>query len=53
MHGDYFKQQDEMTNIDLNKSKQWLNKANLRYETESLLCAAQEQAVPINMGNWK
>ena len=45
MHGDYFKQQEEMTNIDLNKSKQWLNKANLRFETESLLCAAQEQAV--------
>ena len=45
MHGDYFKQLEKMQNIDLGKSKQWLNKANLRYETESLLCAAQEQAV--------
>ena len=45
MHGDYFRQRDEAVNIDHDKSVQWLEQSHLRFETESLLCAAQEQAL--------
>ena len=45
LHGDYFKQRDEAVNIDVEKSQQWLEQSHLRFETESLLCAAQEQAL--------
>ena len=45
MHGDYFRQRDEAVNIDVEKSEQWMEQSHLRFETESLLCAAQEQAL--------
>ena len=45
MHGDYFKQQAELVNVELTKSQEWLNQSHLRFETESLICAAQEQAL--------
>ena len=45
LHREYFQQRKEMVNIDDPKSDQWLTKAHLRFETESLLCAAQEQTL--------
>ena len=45
LHGDYFKRQNEVPNIDMGQSYAWLHKFQLRFETESLLCAAQEQAL--------
>ena len=47
LHGDYFKRQEEVPNVDMCQSYGWLhgNNFQLRYETESLLCAAQEQAL--------
>ena len=45
LHGDYFKQRDGIVNVDLAKSEQWNEQTHLRFETESLLCAAQEQAL--------
>ena len=48
LHGDYFKQQNSIPNIDLHSSRRWLNTPNLRFETESILCAAQEQALATN-----
>ena len=34
--------------VDIEASHKWLEKAHLRFETESLLCAAQEQALATN-----
>ena len=45
MHGEYWRQRDETVNIDMNKSEQWLEQLHLRFETKSLICAAQEQAL--------
>lgn len=45
LHGDYFRRRDEAVNMDVEKSEQWLEQSHLRFETESLLCAAQEQAL--------
>lgn len=47
LHGDYFKHQKEVPNVDMCQSYGWLHRNNfqLRFETESLLCAAQEQAL--------
>ena len=45
LHGDYFNQQEALPNIDLEASRKWINSPHLRFETESLLCAAQEQAL--------
>ena len=48
VHGQYFKKQNETPEIDLKASHEWLEKAHLRFETESLICAAQEQALATN-----
>ena len=45
LHGNYFKRQNEIPNVDMGQSYAWLHKFQLRFETESLLCAAQEQAL--------
>ena len=45
---DYFNQQAAITNIDLEMSRKWMNNPYLRFERESLLCAAQEQALATN-----
>ncbi len=45
LHGDYFKRQLAMPNVATDLSKAWLKHSYFRFETESLLCAAQEQAI--------
>ena len=45
LHGDYFTQRDGAVNINVPRSEQWLERSQLRFETESLICAAQEQAL--------
>ena len=35
-------------NVDKDKTWQWLSKCDLKIETKSLLCAAQEQAIRTN-----
>ena len=34
--------------VDKNKTWQWLSKSYLKFGTETLLCAAQEQAIRTN-----
>ena len=48
LHGNYFKEQASTTLINLPLSKRWLDIPYFRYETESLLCVAQEQALATN-----
>jgi hypothetical protein len=48
LHGQFFKQQAEIPNADIDQSFRWTQGAHLRYETESLICAAQEQALATN-----
>ena len=50
IHGKFFNAQQNIPFADLNRSWSWLKKSYLRFETESLICAAQEQAL---MTNWK
>ena len=45
MHGQWFRQQQELPIYDTVRSNEWLKNSNLRFETESLICAAQEQAL--------
>ena len=42
-HWQYFNEQKKIIDVDLSLSFKWLNQANLQLETESLICAAQEQ----------
>ena len=48
LHGQYFKVMEDTPNINLALSRSWLVKPYFRYETESLICAAQEQALATN-----
>ena len=48
LHGEYFNLQENIPNVDLDLSNKWLDKSYLRSETESLICAAQEQALATN-----
>ena len=48
LHGEYFNQQKNIPNVHIELSNEWLEKTYLRYETESLICAAQEQALATN-----
>ena len=48
LHGQYFDRMEKTPNINLPLSRRWLEKPYLRFETESLLCAAQEQALATN-----
>ena len=48
LHGEYFKQQLEIPNVNIELSNKWLANSYLRSETESLICAAQEQTLATN-----
>ena len=48
MHGQYFDRMEKTPNINLVLSRRWIERPYLRYETESLICAAQEQALATN-----
>ena len=43
LHGNYLKEEEEAALMNLPLSKRWLDIPYLRYETESLLCAAQKK----------
>ena len=45
LHGQYFKEREQIPEVSLSLSDQWLEQSHLRFETESLICAAQEQAL--------
>ena len=48
LHGNYFENQANIPNVDTKLSNQWLLIPSIRNETESLLCAAQEQTLATN-----
>ena len=48
LHGQWRKQRDAVASIDVAKSDAWLKYAYLTPETESILCAAQEQTLATN-----
>ena len=48
LHGQYFDRMEKTPNINMPLSRRWLEIPYLRFETESLLCAAQEQALATN-----
>lgn len=48
LHGNYFKSRNAIPSLNPQQSENWLNAPFMRFETESLLCAAQEQALPTN-----
>ena len=45
LHGQYFSNQANIPNVDLDLSQQWLEKSHVWFETESLICAAQERTI--------
>ena len=45
MHGEFFRRREETVNIDVGRSDKWLKHSHLRFETESFICAAQEQTL--------
>ena len=48
MHGQWRRQRDKINTIDIQLSDQWLKSSGIHYETESLICAAQEQTLATN-----
>ena len=50
LYGKFFQLEQNIPSIHLSKSRLWLKQSYLRFETESLICAAQEQAL---LTNWK
>jgi hypothetical protein len=51
MYGQFYREMDE--DVDIAKSWSWLRKGDLKSETESLICAAQEQALRTNYIKFK
>ena len=48
LHGNFFRARAAIPEVNTTESNQWLETAHLRFETESLICAAQEQALATN-----
>ena len=46
MHGQFIRETTEK--VDKEKTWQWLSRGNLKVGTETLLCAAQKQAIRTN-----
>ena len=51
MYGQFAREMPETT--DENETWYWLRKAELKFETEAMLCGAQEQAIRANYGKHK
>ena len=49
VHGQFFRQQYKLALIDIEVGHKWLHSAHLKFDTESLICAAQEQALATNV----
>eukprot|EP00957_Ditylum_brightwellii_P004908 373837-Ditylum_brightwellii.AAC.1 len=45
LHGTFFKDQREILQVDLDQPWQWLCTSSLCYESETAICAVQEQAL--------
>eukprot|EP00957_Ditylum_brightwellii_P081765 6220965-Ditylum_brightwellii.AAC.1 len=45
---EWFHQQVEVPQVNLDQSNLWLNQADLGGETDALICASQEQALSTN-----
>eukprot|EP00957_Ditylum_brightwellii_P113083 8624236-Ditylum_brightwellii.AAC.1 len=48
LHGQFFVQQDNTLQVDVDWSTHWLTKAHLRGETDAVLCVAMEQTLATN-----
>ena len=49
MHGHFVRQNAQLDAVDVEGGQRWLHTSHLRFETESLLCAAQEQVLAMNV----
>ena len=45
MHGQFWRQHEEMPQFDAISSVNWLHTSHIRFETKSAICAAQEQVL--------
>eukprot|EP00957_Ditylum_brightwellii_P036394 2755427-Ditylum_brightwellii.AAC.1 len=48
LHGTFFKQQEEIPQVDLDKSHQWLRRTNFCPKLEAAICVTQEQTIATN-----
>ena len=48
MHGQFFRQTAQLDAVDVEGGHRWLHTSHLQFETESLICAAQEQVLATN-----
>ena len=49
MNEKFFRQQTKLATVDTEGGRKWLNSAHLRFDTESLICAAQEHDLATNV----
>ena len=49
MNGQLFRQQSKLASVHIEVCHEWLKSAHLQFETESLIYAAQEQALANNL----
>ena len=48
LHGQWRKRRDEIPSVDVAQSDRWMKYSHLTAETESIICAAQEQTLATN-----
>ena len=49
MNGQLFPQKTNMASVDIEVEHKWLHSSHLRFDTESLICTSQEQALDTNV----
>ena len=49
MNGQLFPQKTNMASVDIEVEHKWLHSSHLRFDTESLICTSQEQALETNV----
>ena len=49
MHGQFVRQTAQLDAVDVEGGQRWLHTSHIRFETESLLCASQEQVLAMNV----